>query len=104
MMTDTMNSTLIDYYKAIEGASQQMLQAALSQDWDEVVRLEGACAVLIEQLHQRSRSESLLESQRPEKARIMHRILRNDAEIRYLTEPWLSELDRKFMDEERRVH
>jgi RNA polymerase sigma-70 factor (ECF subfamily) len=34
----------------------------------------------------------------------MHRILRNDAEIRYLTEPWLSELDRKFMDEERRVH
>jgi len=33
--------TLLDYYKAIEGASRQMLEAAQQEDWDQVVRLEG---------------------------------------------------------------
>jgi len=40
---------LIDYYKAIEDSSRKMLMAAQSEDWEEVVRFEGACAVLIEQ-------------------------------------------------------
>jgi hypothetical protein len=29
---------LIDYYKAIEGASRQMLEAAQLEDWDQVVQ------------------------------------------------------------------
>ncbi len=41
---------LLDYYKAIENSSAKMLEAAQSRDWDGVVRQEGACAVLIEQL------------------------------------------------------
>lgn len=95
---------LIDYYKAIEGASQQMLAAAQMEDWDEVVRLEGACAVLIEQLHASARAQALPAEHRPEKTRIMHRILRNDAEIRYLTEPWLSDLDRLFAGRSPALH
>ena len=35
-----------------------MLDAARSEDWDEVVRLEGACAVLIEQLRFCSRTST----------------------------------------------
>ena len=41
---------LLNYYEAIERASDDMLEAARAGNWDEVVKLEGACAVLITQL------------------------------------------------------
>ena len=84
---------LIDYYKAIEGASRQMLEAAQLEDWDQVVRLEGACAVLIEQLRAESRKQDLPPSAKAEKQRIMLSILRHDAAIRHLAEPWLADID-----------
>lgn len=84
---------LIDYYKAIEGASRQMLKAAQVEDWDQVVRLEGACAVLIEQLRAESRKQDLPASVKTEKQRIMLSILRHDAAIRQLAEPWLADID-----------
>ena len=49
-----MSHMLIDYYKAIEDSSAKMLEAAKLKDWDGVVRYEGACAVLIEQLRFKS--------------------------------------------------
>lgn len=85
--------TLIDYYKAIEAASRKMLEAAQTENWDEVVQLEGACAVLIEQLRAESRSKNLSAHERSEKQRIMLSILRHDAEIRNLAEPWLADID-----------
>ena len=88
-----MSQMLIDYYKAIEDSSVKMLRAAQQEDWEEVVRYEGACAVLIEQLRHQSQTEQLTAEQRKEKARIMQRILRNDAEIRCLTEPWLTQFE-----------
>lgn len=88
-----MSQQLLDYYKSIEESSLKMLDAAKSQDWDQVVRCEGVCAVLIEQLRVRSRSEQLLPELRSEKTKIMQRILFNDAQIRYLAEPWLEHLD-----------
>jgi flagellar protein FliT len=80
---------LIDYYKAIEDSSAKMLDAAKAEDWEQVMRFEGACAVLIEQLRDRAHSEQLQPEERVEKTRIMQRILNNDAQIRYLAEPWL---------------
>ncbi|MGC4394875.1 flagellar protein FliT [Hydrogenophaga sp. T2] len=88
-----MTTPLIDYYKAIERTSEQMLAAAQSENWDQVVRLEGACAVLIAQLRFKSRETDLAPEERKEKARIMQRILRTDAEIRCLAEPWLNDLE-----------
>ncbi|GAB4211792.1 MAG: hypothetical protein Fur007_02850 [Rhodoferax sp.] len=85
-----MSQVLIDYYKAIEDSSAQMLDAARAEDWEKVMRFEGACAVLIEQLRARAKVEDLLPEQRVEKTRIMQRILNNDAQIRYLAEPWLT--------------
>ena len=84
-----MSQLLIDYYKAIEDSSAKMLDAAKVEDWEQVVRFEGACAVLIEQLRDRASTEQLMPEQRAEKTRIMQRILNNDAQIRYLAEPWL---------------
>lgn len=92
-----MEHSLLDYYRAIENASQRMLEAARSEDWDQIVHLEGTCAVLIAQLRHKSRTLQLAPDERKEKSRIMQRILRTDAEIRVLAEPWLSDLE-QLMD------
>lgn len=95
---------LIDYYKAIEDSSLKMLNAAKSEDWDQVVHYEGACAVLIEQLRTLAASEELLPEQRIEKTRIMQRILQNDAQIRYLAEPWLAHCEQQFEGSQQYLH
>jgi len=94
----------MEYYKAIEDSSSKMLDAAKAEDWEQVVRFEGACAVLIEQLRHRSKEEELLPEQRREKALIMERILRNDAEIRYLTEPQLNHIEQLIAGTRRVLH
>lgn len=99
-----MSQMLIDYYKAIEDSSLKMLNAAKSEDWDQVVRFEGACAVLIEQLRMKARSEELLPEQRSEKTRIMQRILQNDAQIRYLAEPWLMHCENNLEGQRQFLH
>jgi len=88
-----MSTTLLNYYEAIERASAEMLAAARAGNWDEVVKLEGACAVLIAQLKNAAQSSHLQQNEAKEKSRIMQRILLNDAEIRHLAEPWLEDLD-----------
>ena len=91
-----MSQQLIEYYRAIEDSSLKMLDAAKAEDWEQVVRFEGACAVLIEQLRAKAQSEDLLPAQRTEKTHIMQRILQNDAQIRYLAEPWLAHCEQAF--------
>ena len=78
--------------------------AAQREDWDDVVRCEGACAVLIEQLRFRCRTAQLPREDRAEKARIMQRILRNDAQIRCLAEPWLAQFEHLFEGQPQMMH
>lgn len=92
-----MPQMLIDYYRAIEDSSLKMLEAAKAEDWDQVVRFEGACAILIEQLRLKAGSEELQPEQRKEKTRIMQRILHNDSQIRYLAEPWLTHFEQRYL-------
>src|SRR3954471_11797482 len=79
-----MNSMLLNYYEAIEKASQDMLEAARVGNWDHVVKLEGACALLIAQLKNTAAEKPLPADEAQLKSRIMQRILINDAEIRQL--------------------
>ena len=99
-----MDPQLLNYYEAIERASADMLEAARAGNWDEVVKLEGACVLLISQLkHAAQEPEDTVGARAapaPQtlevakvKSRIMQRILVNDAEIRHLAEPWLQDLD-----------
>jgi flagellar protein FliT len=99
-----MFETLLSYYEAIERASSDMLAAARDGNWDEVVKLEGACAVLISQLKQVAQNQALKEDESKVKARIMQRILLNDAEIRHLAEPWLEDLDNMLHGRSKTVH
>lgn len=97
-------ASLLNYYEAIEQASQEMLSAARTGNWDHVVKLEGACALLISQLRHAAAQRVLGAEEAQMKSRIMQRILINDAEIRQLAEPWLDDLDRALAGRNRILH
>ncbi|MCV2367412.1 flagellar protein FliT [Roseateles oligotrophus] len=99
-----MNTHLLSYYEAIEQASADMLCAARTGNWDEVVKLEGACVLLISQLKHAASNEKLAPDESKLKTRIMQRILVNDAEIRHLAEPWLDDLDQVLTGKSKTLH
>ncbi|RYZ03095.1 MAG: flagellar protein FliT [Comamonadaceae bacterium] len=76
------DSALLRHYAALDGASEEMLQAARSGDWDTVCRLEGACAVVIARLRLLGREQSLAPHEQRERMRILRLIVLRDAEIR----------------------
>lgn len=92
-----MNAPLLSYYEAIEKVSIDMLDAAQAGNWDQVVRLEGACILLINQLKNTARNQELSSEETSAKTLIMGRILKRDAEIRALAEPWLEEQERRML-------
>lgn len=108
----------LSFYEAIEQASAEMLAAARHGDWDRVVRLEGACVLLISQLkhaaQEPQRAAEVIAADNEARAaaneaartksRIMQRILVNDAEIRQLAEPWLQTLDDALEGRRRTLH
>ena len=100
----SMNTQLLSYYEAIEQASADMLAAARAGNWDEVVKLEGACVLLISQLKHAASQEQLAPADAKLKTRIMQRILVNDAEIRHLAEPWLEDLNSVLTGKSKTVH
>ncbi|TAK79503.1 MAG: flagellar protein FliT [Aquabacterium sp.] len=103
--SDEYGQKLLGYYEKIEQASLSMLEAARSGDWDTVVKLEGACAVLIAQLKHAATEYTLGPDELQLKTRIMQRILTNDAEIRNLAEPWIGDLARTEATQDRsRLH
>jgi flagellar protein FliT len=103
-MKPAMDTRLLSYYEAIEQASADMLSAAKAGDWDQVVKLEGACVLLISQLKHAARQAPLDAEAAKAKSRIMQRILINDAEIRHLAEPWLQDLDEMMSGKRQTLH
>ena len=114
-----MDPQLLSYYEAIERASAQMLTAARNGDWDEVVKLEGACVLLISQLKHAAQQDAAAAVETATvgatatvaggdtaraRSRIMQRILVNDAEIRHLAEPWLQDLEDTLAGRRRTLH
>lgn len=95
---------LLGYYEAIEQASADMLLAARRGNWEEVVKLEGACVLLISQLKHAATQRTLGPDDTKTKSRIMQRILLNDAEIRHLAEPWLDDLGQMLGGRPRTLH
>ncbi len=89
---DTGPEHLLASYRALGEASEQMLAAARSGDWDAVCRLEGASTVLVAQLRRLRRRQGLPVAQERERLDILRNIVLNDAEIRRILQPqpeWL---------------
>jgi flagellar protein FliT len=99
-----LHGSLLGYYEALERASSDMLAAARAADWDQVIKLEGACVLLIAQLKNAAAEKPLACDDARQKNRIMQRILVNDAEIRQLAEPWLEDLDQMMAGRARTLH
>jgi flagellar protein FliT len=88
-----MSRPIIEYYEKIEQVSQKMLRAAKNSAWDELYAHEENCKILINELRETARNTELTKMQRQKKTAIMLQILKNDAQIRILIEPWLSKVD-----------
>ena len=97
-------SSLLTYYEAIEKASADMVEAARAGDWEHVIKLEGACVLLISQLKNAARSQALSVEESQLKSRIMRRVLVNDAEIRHLAEPWLEDIEQLMNGKPKTLH
>jgi flagellar protein FliT len=104
LAVNTMNHSLLNYYEAIEKASADMLEAARAGDWNHVIKLEGACVLLISQLKNAARGNQLSGAESQLKSRILQRVLVNDAEIRHLAEPWLEDIDQMMQGHPKTVH
>lgn len=87
---------IITTYEAILAITNQMLQAAKNSNWDELVALEQDCKRLTTWLMEQHTYEQLNEEEKKKKISLIHGILERDAEIRNITEPWMTQLQDKL--------
>jgi flagellar protein FliT len=80
------------YYESLASSSREMVGAAREGDWNEVFRIEEICSSLIAELNTVKEWESLSTDEEKRKRALLRSILADDAEIRNLSEPWLSRL------------
>lgn len=81
----------IRVYENIAMITDQMLTAARSGDWDQLISLETRCTDQVRSL-QTGEPPQLTGQLRERKVQIIRKILSDDREIRNLTEPWMAHL------------
>ena len=99
-----MQPSSLSYYEAIEQASVGMLDAARVGNWEQVIGFEKDCVLLLRQLQDGLRNNPLSPQEEQKKAIIMQHILRNDAEIRALAQPYLEDLHRTLPINSQTLH
>jgi flagellar protein FliT len=78
-----------------------MVAAARADDWLEVSRLERQCIRRVHNLKRAARVQSLGPHEQRTRVRLLRSILADDAEIRRLAEPWLTELEQLLLPGQR---
>jgi Flagellar protein FliT len=86
--------SILQHYRDLEQASHLMLEAASAGRWDEVTRLETECDRRIADLRAARTVAAMSQTDERERMRILHNIVRIDAKIRDLAQPWFGKLDR----------
>lgn len=88
-----MNSDeILSLYETVSDITDQMLTAAKSRDWEQLVLLESQCAGHVQTLENEGPPVALTGIVRQKKVQIIHKILADDREIRNITQPWMAEL------------
>jgi flagellar protein FliT len=88
-----MNSAqIIGTYEAILVITNRMLEAAQNSDWDSLVAREHECRRLTEELIANGTGQALSGELQQRKVKIIRQVLADDAEIRTITEPWMTQL------------
>ncbi len=100
------NPQIIATYEAILALTGQMLEAARSDDWDRLVALEQDCKKRVEELIAENTGQPLSGQLQRRKAQIIREVLADDAEIRNITEPWMTQLQQLLgsAGHEKRLH
>jgi flagellar protein FliT len=98
----------LDTYGEISATTGRMLEAAKNGDWDRLIALEQDCRALIQTLKledpipgstSNPNSSSSASASTPylrRKVELIRKVLADDAEIRKLTEPWMTRLELLF--------
>lgn len=95
---------IVSVYETMVIITDEMLKAAIDNDWDRVTLLEQRCALHLRQLHT-NEPTVLSPEQRERKIAAIRSMLASDRQIRDLTTPWMSKLSAmvKNTSTERRV-
>jgi flagellar protein FliT len=86
----------IEIYEQMCALSTRMVEAARASDWERLIDLEHAVADLRETLLKEAENGSINPREAEKKHELIQRILRDDAEVRRHTEPWMEQV-RRFL-------
>lgn len=90
-----MNSLdLLEVYEKVASITENMLNAARTNDWDLLEQLENECSVQVRTLKEFEDSSELSMPMRDRKICLIKKILADDKAIRDLTEPWMRQLSK----------
>jgi flagellar protein FliT len=93
-MTESQHHFL-DCYEAIATATREMLDAARSADWQALEQRKRDCEAWILRIEHLGDPDAVLDaSGRRRRVEILRGVLRDDAQIRDLMQPWLRGVDR----------
>ena len=93
----------IEIYEQMCALSTRMVEAARASDWERLIDLERAVSSLRETLLKEADNGSTNPREAEKKHELIQRILRDDAEVRRHTEPWMEQV-RRFLTGNVRKH
>ncbi len=82
----------IEIYEQMCALSTRMVEAARANDWERLIDLERAVAGLRATLVQESEGGTIDAFEAEKKRALIRQILRDDAEVRRHTEPWMEQV------------
>ncbi|HET9113257.1 MAG TPA: flagellar protein FliT [Burkholderiales bacterium] len=83
---------IIAAYESVAQITGQMLNAARTGAWDDLISLENRCARHVKALENNEIPSRLTRDFRNRKIAVIKKILADDKEIRGITEPWMQRL------------
>lgn len=86
----------IEIYEQMCALSTRMVEAARANDWDRLIDLERAVADLRDTMMNEAEDGNIDPRNADKKRAMIQRILKDDAEVRRHTEPWMEQV-RRFL-------
>ena len=86
------SSQVISNYQSLSILTERMREAAVREDWDQLIDLEQQCSQQVAAMKPLDAVAVLDESSRQVKIQLIKKILANDADIRSRTAEWMGQL------------
>lgn len=94
----------IEIYEQMCALSTRMVEAARANDWELLIDLERSVASLRETLLNEPEGGTIDAFEAEKKRALIQRILKDDAEVRRHTEPWMEQVRHFLSGGERKRH